>query len=317
MTSPTNTSAADPALTDCKPTMAGLLVDGRHVLGEGVLWCERSGRVLWTDILGARLWCHTPASGETHSWAMPEPLATFALTADDDRLLLGLASQLAWFDFSSGALTPIVAVEAGLSATRVNDGRCDRQGRFVFGTKTDAPDRAAHCSFYRLNTDLTLERLPLAPVAISNSICFSPDGATMYYCDTLSDTIRCCDYAASDSAAALPACSRDRLFADLRDQPGSPDGSAIDSAGGLWNAQWGGSRVVRFAPDGSIDRIVALPVSQPSCVAFGGAGFATLFVTTAREDLSAEALQAEPLAGAVFSVRLDDMRGLPEVRFGA
>ncbi|PUA20162.1 SMP-30/gluconolactonase/LRE family protein [Glaciimonas sp. PCH181] len=294
---------------------ASLLLDGQHLLGEGVLWCERSGRLLWTDILASRLWCHTPVSGETESWAMPEMLATFALTANDDRLLLGLASQLAWFNFSSGAVTPIVTVEAELLTTRINDGRCDRQGRFVFGTKTDALDRAATCSFYRLNTDLTLERLPLAPVAISNSICFSPDGATMYYCDTISNTIRCCDYEALDGAAPVVAFGNDRLFTDMVDQPGSPDGSTIDSEGYLWNAQWGGYRVVRFAPDGSVDRIVTIPVSQPSCVAFGSAGLSTLFVTTAREDLSAEALLLQPHSGGIFSVVLEDVRGLPEGRF--
>lgn len=205
-------------------TTVKLLVDGKHLLGEGVLWCERSGRLLWTDILASRLWCHTLASGETQSWAMPEMLATFALTLDDDRLLLGLASQLAWFHFSSGQVTPIVAVEADLHTTRINDGRCDRQGRFVFGTKSDAADRAPNCSFYRLNTDLTLERLPLSPVVISNSICFSPDGATMYYCDTISNTIRCCDYESLDKTVPVPvvAFNNDRLFADLHDQPGSP-----------------------------------------------------------------------------------------------
>ncbi|MGS0740734.1 SMP-30/gluconolactonase/LRE family protein [Glaciimonas sp. GG7] len=300
-------------------TTAGLLIDGQHLLGEGVLWCERTGRLLWTDILASRLWCHTPAKGDvasfTQSWAMPEMLATFALTNDDDRLLLGLASQLAWFNFSSGKITTIVTVEAELAVTRINDGRCDRQGRFVFGTKTDAPDHAATCSFYRLNIDLTLERLPLAAVAISNSICFSPDGATMYYCDTISNTIRCCDYASLDGAASLVAFSNDRLFADMHDQPGSPDGSTIDSEGCLWNAQWGGYRVVRFTPDGSVDRIIAIPVSQPTCVAFGGAGLSTLFVTTAREDLSIDAILAEPHSGGVFSVASGDIRGLPEGRF--
>ncbi|MEB0011091.1 SMP-30/gluconolactonase/LRE family protein [Glaciimonas sp. Gout2] len=296
-------------------TTVKLLVDGKHLLGEGVLWCERSGRLLWTDILASRLWCHTLANGETQSWAMPEMLATFALTLDDDRLLLGLASQLAWFHFSSGKVTPIVAVESDLLTTRINDGRCDRQGRFVFGTKSDASDRAPNCSFYRLNTDLTLERLPLSPVVISNSICFSPDSATMYYCDTISNTIRCCDYESLDKTVPVQAFNNDRLFADLHDQPGSPDGSTIDSQGCLWNAQWGGYRVVRFTPDGQIDRIIAIPVSQPSCVAFGGPGLSTLFVTTAREDLSEQTLQSEPQAGGVFNISLEDVRGLPEGRF--
>ncbi|AEK61144.1 SMP-30/gluconolactonase/LRE family protein [Collimonas fungivorans] len=289
---------------------AGLLFDGKHLLGEGVLWCDRTQRLFWTDILGASLWCHDPAAGTTRNWPMPERLATFALTADDDRLLLGLASQLAWFSFSNNAVTPICAVEADMPHTRLNDGRCDRFGRFVFGTKNDAPGLARCCSFYRLNTDLTLERLALPMVAISNSICFSPDGRTMYYCDSPSKTIRCCDY---DSFGAT---SNDRLFADLQQQPGVPDGSTVDSEGYLWNAQWGGHRVLRFAPDGSIERMVRVPVAQPSCVALGGAALDTLYVTSARESLSDADLLAEPAAGGVFQLRLPGVGGLPEGRFG-
>jgi len=293
-------------------TIASLLVDGKHMLGEGVLWCDRTQRLFWTDILGATLWRYTPASGETHSWPMPERLATFALTNDDDRLLLGLASQLAWFTFSTQVVTPICVVEADLPRTRLNDGRCDRFGRFVFGTKNDAPDLAPCCSFYRLNTDLTLEKLPLPSIAISNSIGFSPDGHTMYYCDSPTRTIRCCDYETGDGIIG-----NDRLFADLRQQPGVPDGSTVDRDGYLWNAQWGGYRVLRLAPDGGIDRIVEVPVAQPSCVALGGALLDTLYVTTARESLSAQALLAEPAAGGVFELRLTGSYGLPESRFGA
>ncbi|HWW07794.1 SMP-30/gluconolactonase/LRE family protein [Collimonas sp.] len=291
---------------------ASLLIDGKHLLGEGVLWCARSQCLLWTDILGATLWRHRPASGETESWPMPEPLATFALTADDDKLLLGLASQLAWFNFSTKTVTPICKVEVDLPHTRINDGRCDRAGRFVFGTKNDAPDLARCCSFYRLNTDLTLERLALPAVAISNSICFSPDGRTMYYCDSPAKTIHCCDYDTASGSIANP-----RLFADLQQQTGVPDGSTVDSQGYLWNAQWGGYRVLRLAPDGSIDRMIKVPVAQPSCVALGGADLDTLYVTSARESLTAADLLAEPAAGGVFQLRLEDIRGLPEARFGA
>ena len=290
---------------------ASLVFDGKHQLGEGVLWCQRTQRLLWTDILGARLWSLAPATGVSQSWPMPERLATFALTADDDRLLLGLASQLAWFRFSEQSVTPICAVEAELPHTRVNDGRCDRFGRFVFGTKNDAADMAACAGFYRLNADLTLERLALPPVAISNSICFSPDGHTMYYCDSLAKKIHCCDY---DTAAGT--ISGQRLFADLSAQPGEPDGSAVDSQGYLWNAQWGGHRVLRLAPDGSIERLLKVPVAQPSCVAFGGADLNDLYISSARESLSPAALLAEPVAGGLFRHHVADVRGLPEARFG-
>jgi L-arabinonolactonase len=281
--------------------MARIVIECANTLGECVLWCERSQRVLWTDILGATLHAHHPASGASTTWAMPERLASFALTGDDNRLLLGLASRLAFFDLASGAVAPLIDVEPELT-TRLNDGRCDRQGNFVFGTFDEAEPRRPIGSFYRLNAaGLRLERLDLPRVAIANSICFSPDGTTMYYCDSPTRTIRCCDY---------PGLTNDRVFAHV-DGPGEPDGSCIDADGHLWNAQWGAARVVRYAPDGRIDRSVATPALQPSCVAFGGAGSETLYCSSARIGLAAPV----PADGALLALDADGIRGLPESRF--
>jgi L-arabinonolactonase len=205
---------------------ANLAVDGKNELGECAIWCDRTQSLFWTDIHASMLWRHTPAAGATRNWAMPERLCSFALTGDSDCLLLGLASRLAWFSLSDGALRLICDIEPGLPTTRLNDARCDRQGRFVFGTLNEAPGRAPIGSFYRLTADLGVERLPLPGVAIPNSICFSPDGSRMYYCDTLSDVILCCDY--DPRTGALGAS---RMFADLRGAPGSPDGSTVDSEG--------------------------------------------------------------------------------------
>jgi L-arabinonolactonase len=286
-----------------------LHVDGQHMLGEGVLWCARTQRLLWTDIPAATLWS-VASSGVVYSWPMPERLASFALTSDPDWLLLGLASRLVYFHLPSGQIKQqIVQVEAALPTTRTNDGRCDRQGRFVFGTMNEHPDQAAIGSFYRLNLDLTLERLPLPNVAIANSICFSPDGSRMYYCDSLTNAIRCCDYHADGTIR------HDRVFIEAVHDQGAPDGSLIDSEGFLWNANWGGARVVRFNPAGEIDRVIAVPSEQPTCVAFGGAQLNQLHVTTARQDLSAAQLAHTPHAGGVFVRVVDDVVGLPESRF--
>lgn len=289
---------------------AQLLVDGHHELGEGVLWCERSQTVFWTDIHASRLWNHDPQSGATRSWPMPERLCCFAFTADPERLLIGLASRLAFFNLGTGAITPICRIEDDLPTTRLNDGRCDRQGRFVFGTLNEDVGRAPIASFYRLNADLSLERLPLPGIAISNSICFSPDGTRMYHCDSMEGKIMVCDYDPASGAIA-----NQRVFADLAQQPGGPDGSTVDADGHVWNAQWGGARVVRFTPDGRIDRIVDMPTAQPSCVAFGGAALDTLFVTSAHEGMSAGQREQDALAGALFAVPETGVRGLPEVRF--
>jgi L-arabinonolactonase len=284
------------------------VLEARNTLGEGIVWCERAQALYWTDIHAATLWRHVPASGQTQQWILPERLASFALCETDGWLLLALASRLAFFRLADGALHALHDVEPGLP-TRCNDGACDRQGRFVFGTLHEPADggpKQPIGGFWRLNADLSLEHLPLEGVAISNSVAFSPDGATLYYCDSLTHTIRCCDY------GDVPGPSR--LFADLRDTKGEPDGSCVDADGGLWNAQWGLGRVVRYAADGRLDRIVPLPASQPTRPAFGGPALDALYVTSARDGLDDDALARQPLAGALFAASVG-ARGLSEPRF--
>jgi len=282
-----------------------LIIDAQNVLGECALWCDRKQCLWWTDILGRALWRFTPSTGETQAWDMPERLASFALTHNDDRLLLGLESRLAWFNLADKEVLTIMEVEADKPEVRINDGRCDRQGRFVFGTMNEAIGRAPIGKFFRLGHDLKLEQLPLKPVATANSICFSPDGGIMYFCDSLSGVIRCCDYGEQVSG--------EREFAVLPPGCGEPDGSLVDADGFLWNAEWGAGRVVRYRPDGSIERAIAVPVSQPTCPVFGGPMLDELFVTSALVDL----MVREPHAGGVFSMRVTDAVGLPEARFGS
>jgi L-arabinonolactonase len=271
-------------------TRAQLLIDSQCSLGEGATWCAASDTFWWTDIEGEKLWRYDPRDGASESFAMPERLGCFTPCADTRFLLLGLASRLAFYEIATGNIDTIMEVEADLP-TRLNDGRCDREGRFVFGTKHDIEDAQAIGGFYRLNRDLSLERLPLGNCAISNSIGFSPDGATMYYCDSPTHQIRVCDY---------PTFANDRVFVELTDATGVPDGSIVDADGGLWNAQWGGARVVRYAPDGREAARIEVPSAQPSCVAFGGAALDTLYVTSARVGLDEEQLQRDLHAGGVF-----------------
>jgi len=290
---------------------ASVAMQLHNTLGEGVTWCGREQALYWTDIHAATLWRYRPHDGALHQWPMPERLASFALCEADGWLLLGLASRLAFFHPSTQAMVPLMAVEAGLP-TRLNDGACDRQGRFVFGTlhePAEGPKQPVG-GFYRLNHDLSLERLPLPGVAISNSIAFSPDGGTLYFCDSPTRRIQCCDYAA-DGRVGAP-----RTFVDLSGIDGDPDGSTVDAEGGLWNAQWGMSRVVRYRADGSENTIVSLPARQPTRPALGGAALDTLYITSARDGLPADCVRDEPRNGALFSAPAPaGVRGLAEARF--
>ncbi len=299
---------------------ASLLVDSRNVLGECATWCGLAHAFYWTDIEGARLWRHRPgATPNLESWAMPERLGCFALTSDADVLLVGLATHLALFDLRDGRFERIAEVEPG-ETSRLNDGRCDRAGNLVFGMKDEHDPLEASTGFYRLNADRSLERLALPPAAIANSIAFSPDGTRLYFCDTPTRQIMVCDYRADGPVANV------RPFVALSDATGGPDGSTVDAQGGLWNAQWGGWRVVRYDEHGVETDRIAVPTEQPSCPSFGpaperageaadaGAGWSTLYITSARADLSEAALAGDPHAGGVFAAATA-YRGLPEPRF--
>jgi L-arabinonolactonase len=285
-----------------------LVADAQAQLGECALWCERSQSLFWTDIECCTVsrWCE--GDGQIRTWTLPERVGSFALCEQGDRLLLGLASGVALFDLASSAMSPKVSVDLPGPETRVNDGRCDPQGRFVFGLFNGARDNAPFCPFYRVSATLEIERLPLPEVCVANSIAFSPDGTLMYFADSWSREIQCVEYH-PDGRIGEP-----RRFVRLPESQGFPDGSTVDADGGLWSAQWEGGCLVRYGTDGVESSRLPLPASRVTCPAFGGAGLGRLFATTARIGLGPAAILAQPTAGGVFAA-LTRWHGLPEHRF--
>jgi len=170
----------------------------------------------------------------------------------------------------------------------------DLAGRFWFGTMDDGETDQSG-AVYRLDPDWSCRRV-LDGLGISNTLVCSPDGDVLYVADS---THRIIDALAIDPATGEAGARQP--FIHTRDGPGAPDGSAVDAEGFVWNAQWGAARLVRYAPDGAIDRIVALPVDHPSSCTFGGEDLATLYITTARWLLSKETLQRQPLAGSLLA----------------
>ncbi len=286
---------------------AVLRVDARATLGECPLWCERTGTLWWTDIQGSTLCRWRPDDDDLRTWSMPDRVGSFAFCAGSDQLLLGLGLSIALFDPGSGEITATVPLDAPAApGLRINDGRCDRQGRFVFGLFHPAETPIA--PFYRVHAGLRIERLPLPPAGVANSIAFSPDGRTLYFADSPTRTIFRADYGA-DGSIGTP-----RVFAALPLGTGFPDGSTVDAEGGLWNAQWEGSSVVRYDAHGSESARIALPATRPTCPAFGGAALDTLYVTSARIGLRPDVLAQQPAAGGVLEAT-PGWRGLPEARF--
>jgi L-arabinonolactonase len=282
------------------------VLEARNVLGEGPVWDRRDNRLHWVDIRAPALLSFDPASGKTARWPMPAIIGC-AVPRAAGGFLLALKDGLHGFDPDTGILSPILDPEPDKPENRLNDGKCDRQGRFWVGTMRDGsqtPDGA----LYRIDQDRRCSRV-LSDIHVPNSIALSPDGATFYFADTRLDTIWA--FAYDPRTGSLGS---ERVFAGPGSGPGRPDGATVDEAGCLWSARYGGSAVVRFTPQGRVDRVVPFSVSQVTACAFGGPRLDTLFVTTAAMHLSPAQSTAEPLAGSLFAIDAA-VRGLPETAF--
>jgi sugar lactone lactonase YvrE len=275
------------------------------ILGESPLWHEGRQALYWVDIRRPAVRRLDPASGRVDTWPMPDLVGSIAFS-DDDRLLVALPEKIALFDPAAGALEPIAAPQDHRPGHRFNDGRCDRQGRFWVGTMHNLT-RAPEGVLYRLDCSCQLQPVA-AGLCIPNSLAWSPDGSTMYFADSLLYTIFAYDF---DTATG--EISERRVFATT-EPPAFPDGSTVDADGCLWNAEFNGSRIVRYAKDGRIDHVIELPTRRPTCCAFGGPDLEVLYITTTSQQMSAVERAAEPLAGALLATEVG-VRGLIEPRF--
>ncbi|HUJ86336.1 MAG TPA: SMP-30/gluconolactonase/LRE family protein [Burkholderiales bacterium] len=276
---------------------------GADLLGECPLW---DGRELWwVDILAPALRRLDPVSGAVRTLALPEPIGSFAFRRRGG-ILAAMKSGLYFLNPEDGKLDCIAQPEAALPENRFNDGRCDRDGRFWAGTMKDEGKREPVGALYRLDRGSACARMR-QNLYVPNGLCWSPDGRTMYFSDTHRHTIWACDY---DRAGG--AISRERVFADADDL--HPDGACVDAGGCMWSCQYGGWRIVRYTPAGKVDRVLELPLANPTCCCFGGQALDTLYVTSATQKLAPDELARQPLAGSVLALR-PGVRGLPEARF--
>ncbi len=254
------------------------LANPRALVGEGPVWDDRREVLWWVDIKQPRLFRYDPRSGENRALELPERVGCIALR-EDGSLIAAFMSGFAWLDPESGAVTPILDPEPERPGNRFNDGKCDRKGRLLAGTMDNAEVECTG-TLYRLDPDLALSVM-CTEVHLSNGLGWSPDDRLLYYTDSLRRTIWVYDY---DLASG--AIDNRRVFATVPEDAGVPDGLCVDAEGCVWSAHWGGWRLTRYAPDGRIERVVPMPVPQPSCPTFGGRDLATLYVTSAAIGMS-------------------------------
>ncbi len=274
----------------------------QDVLGEVPRWHVIERALYWIDAFKPAIHRLDPASGGLESWTPPEKLGSFAPRVGGGLLIAGRGG-LAHYDPPSGRLDRIVDPEAGGAVNILNDGRCDRRGRFWVGSMSKTMERASG-RLYRFERG-HLDAVDDA-IWVANGVSFSPDDTRMYLADSHVRTIFVYDF---DLAAGM--IGPRRVFATTGGGPGVPDGSSVDAEGFVWNAVFDGGCVVRYAPDGRIDRTVQLPVSRPTACTFGAADLATLYVTTARFRLAPSKLAAEAHAGGLLALDVG-VKGLPE-----
>ena len=284
------------------------IVSENDQLGETPLWCDRTQKLWCVDIEKPKLQSFDPETGVHDFLAMPGTyLGSQALTESGDHLV-AIDSDLHFLNFKTGETNPFVQVESGID-NRLNDGRVDSKGRLWIGTMDNQYIRP-NGGLYRVDPDGTVTKM-LDGINVSNGIAFSPNNDKFYFTDTRRFQTWVFDFDVDDGVL-----SNQRLFADYSDTGVRPDGACVDVDGCLWNAFFAGSQIVRYRPDGIIDRKIKLPVSNPTCMCFGGSDLKTMYISTASKFLSDDQLKSEPLAGALLTINgLGE--GLPEHRFGS
>jgi xylono-1,5-lactonase len=287
----------------------------RHVyaasnkLGESVIWHVASQRVLWIDLYDPKLFIHDPKTNETivRVVNLKAPLGAIVATSNPALLMITHADGISTLDINTGATALFAAPEKNRDAIIYNDCKVDRFGRLWVGSshsKEVEPRGALWCVYS--NGDCFLGDVGFA---ISNGPAFSLDGKTMYFNDSLGRTTFSYDISADD-----PYPRNRRVLVRYSEEEGLPDGLTVDAEDCLWVAHWGGSRITRFSNSGERLQMISIPAPQVTTVGFGAADLASLYVTSARDGLSAGVLEKYPRSGDLFMAK-PRIGGVPEPLF--
>lgn len=293
-----------------------LIVDANNHLGEGPLWDVKEQRLYWIDSTAAEISSCRADGSDIRRYFVPRHIGSMALR-EQGGAVVALANGLHFYDFDAQTVKLIADPESDDTETRFNDGKVDRRGRFIAGTmaydfdRYDA-DRGQRSSrsgaLYQLDTNGKVTRLD-GGISCSNGPCWSPDNRTFYFTDTYDRQMYAYDYDIVTGAVA-----NRRVFASARDMAGTFDGATVDAEGYVWSALVFGGRILRFAPDGALDRVVPFPVRNLTSVMFGGPDLDILFVTTMGRPMWGIP-QKERDKGGLFAVTGLGVKGLPEPRF--
>lgn len=286
---------------------ATLLYAAAATLGEGALWQPHTQQLLWVDIEKCELHSFDPVTGKDVCWPMPARIGT-VVPVNGGGYLIALETGIYFFDPNHAQMRFMVNPITG-PQLRFNDGKCDPLGNFWAGT-IQMEGKKHQAALYRYDPQGRLHTM-LTGVSNSNGIVWSADGQTMYYIDTPTQTVQAFDF---DRATAQ--ISGPRIAVRIPEEAGAPDGMSIDAADRLWVCLYGGGAVHCYDPkSGNLICRVKVPAPNTTSCAFGGSDLKTLFITTARENMSPAALRQFPDSGGIFALQTN-VAGVPASYFG-
>ena len=279
----------------------------RCMVGEGPVWDVAEQALYVIDILGKKVLRFEPSSGETRSWDVPDIIGSMAIRAGGGAIV-ALANGVHMLDFETGTCTMFASSPDLNDQVQLADGKVDRRGRFIVGS-SDRGMKEARGKLYVLEPGSTQLRAIDDDIFLANGPCWSPDDRMLYHADSIRKIIYAYDYDIETGTVA-----NRRPFASTEDLGGIPDGATVDAEGHIWSAICEGAKLVRFRPDGSIERIVEFPLKLPGSVMFGGPALDRLFVPTLSPAFMGR--EADPLDGSTYVIDGLGVKGLPEPRFG-
>lgn len=285
------------------------VVQAKAGLGEGPCWDSRAQCLWWLDIFGEAIHRYEPATGRTQMFRTTQRPGCLGVRAKGG-LIVAMGDSFHGFDPSSGEFRRLVTVQPKVTDVRMNDGKCDRQGRFWSGTVFEADGKASQAiaSLYRLDADLSCSSV-VEGLTCSNGLAWSPDSRILYFTDSATPYVWACDF---DGASG--EIEHRRVFIDLSADEGVCDGATVDSEGCYWLTMPFKGKVRRYDPSGKLMLDIALPADTPTCCEFGGADLNVLYVTTATLGRGPEELRSQPLAGGLFALDVG-VKGLAACKF--
>jgi len=279
----------------------------RADIGEGPWWDAKGQNLLTVDLYGEAIHRLNLQTGK-HDVINTGLMTGFAVLDQNDNVIAGLKDGIYKLQFGSAQKELLCRVPTVSDGDwHVNDGGCDRQGRIWAGTRM--LNRKPEGSLYCLDSDGQLTEM-VKGVRTSNGMGWSPDNKVMYYTDTQTWKIYSFDYDAKTGKVS----NGPRVFAEIPQEDGRPDGLTVDKAGRVYSALFTGGRVNVYTPDGKLEEVISVPALKTTSVAFGGPDMKTLFITSGARDLTEDELRERPLSGRTFAVKRD-VAGPPEARF--